>query len=158
MNYGGAKQLLRSLYRIAYPVREVYWKIFKPNVRAVRTVIFWQDKFLLSRISYGPQCWVFPGGGVRKKEAFKDAALREVYEEVGIRLADAELFYEYFFDGRHHVQCFFAEVTSGDFVIDGTEIAEARWFGKDELTTIKAPLVEKILLRYDEWVSKNKSL
>ncbi len=43
-------------------------------------------KVLLVRHNYGPDVWLFPGGAVKRKESFKTAALREVGEELGVKL------------------------------------------------------------------------
>ena len=37
--------------------------------------------------------WEFPGGKVEKHETFKECAIRETYEEIGIIIENCELFY-----------------------------------------------------------------
>ena len=52
-----------------------------------------EKRLLLLRFEHksGPLCgqvfWATPGGGVDEGESFEEAALRELYEEVGLRVA-----------------------------------------------------------------------
>lgn len=45
-------------------------------------------KVLLVRQSYGSSGWRLPGGAVKRGETTKEAALREVNEELGLRLQE----------------------------------------------------------------------
>lgn len=46
------------------------------------------DRVVLVRHTYGDRRWRLPGGGVRRGETFRQAALREVGEEIGLRPRD----------------------------------------------------------------------
>lgn len=48
-------------------------------------LIVWQDKLLLEKRS-DSDLWGLPGGGAKKQETGLDAAVREVYEELGLRI------------------------------------------------------------------------
>lgn len=41
--------------------------------------------------SNNPNLWNFPGGGVEKNETIKTSAVREVWEEAGIRIRESDL-------------------------------------------------------------------
>lgn len=146
--------LISNYYRVINPFRNLYWFIFRPESRGAKAVIFWEGKVLLARISYGHQSWALPGGGVEKRESFRDAAVREAKEEVGIEVDNAEFFYEYhntYQYRRNTVQCFAMDTSFGGFVIDEQEIAEAGWFSPGALPVNIRPTVEDVLVEYNEW-------
>ncbi|MFZ1074954.1 MAG: NUDIX domain-containing protein [Minisyncoccia bacterium] len=151
--------LVSAYYTVINPFRTLYCFVFRPPVRGAKAVIFCEDKVLLARISYGHKRWTFPGGGVGKNESFRDGALREMKEEVGIEADSAEFFYEYHGTWQycaHTVQCFAVHVSKPDFVIDEQEIVEAAWFHPDNLPENIRPSVKEVLLKYSDW-AKNKS-
>jgi 8-oxo-dGTP pyrophosphatase MutT (NUDIX family) len=61
------------------------------NSHRVRVLITYKDEILLQRSSVGHQKWSVPGGGVQRNESDEDAAIREVQEEVGIKLRTKDL-------------------------------------------------------------------
>ena len=61
------------------------------NSHRVRVLITYKDEILLQRSSVGHQKWSVPGGGVQRNESDEDAAIREVKEEVGIKLSLKDL-------------------------------------------------------------------
>lgn len=120
---------------------------FWPETKGAKCLIENNGKFLLVRISYGHREWTIPGGGVKKDEAFKVAARREAYEEVGIQVGNLKKIFEYKQNieyKRDNVKVYYAKVTSPQFKIDETEIAEAGWFSPHELPTNRRPSLDKI--------------
>ena len=103
---------------------------------------------LLAKLGYAHKMWTFPGGGVNRGETFERAAIREAYEEVGVRLSHVRHVggynntHQY---KRDRVECFIAEVDSPEFKVDGFEITEAKWFSLDDLTAERTPRVDFIL-------------
>lgn len=93
--------------------------------------------------------WFTVGGGLEAGESLADAAVREVYEETGLRITVTDLVgpvrsdrVEFPFDGRWYtqVQSFFvvrADAFTADLAnLDDYEVAsvdEARWWSADEL-------------------------
>lgn len=147
--------VLRSFYKIINPIKRVYWFILRPRTRGAKALIVYGGKVLLVRISYAHMGWTLPGGGVDQHESFRDAALREAKEEVGISASNAEFFYEY--ENTHQykrdtVQCFAVSVETPDFKIDELEIAEAGWFSFDALPANARPHLVVILKAYQAWV------
>ena len=146
--------VISNYYRVVNPFRKLYWFIFRPITRGVKAVIFWQDKVLLVHLSYGHRDWTLPGGKVDNGESFKEGAIREAWEEVGVRIENPEFFYEYKSDyeyKRNTVQCFAEHSSLGDFRVDEQEVVEAAWFRPNELPTNIRPSVKEILLKYSEW-------
>jgi 8-oxo-dGTP pyrophosphatase MutT (NUDIX family) len=93
--------------------------------------------------------WFTVGGGVEAGESLADAAVREVFEETGLRITPADLAgpvrsdtVEFPFDGRLYtqVQSFYV-VRAEAFVADlshlddyeVTSVDDARWWSADEL-------------------------
>jgi len=67
------------------------------------------DKILLVRNWFGSGKWSFPGGGVHKNEDSKVGACREVFEEIGLKIAPDDIkfiksgFTRYIFSGKKFV-------------------------------------------------------
>ena len=59
--------------------------------RRVRVLIIAKEHVLLQRTSVGTQQWSLPGGGVEKHETDKQAVIREVAEEVGLKVEEDQM-------------------------------------------------------------------
>lgn len=83
-----------------------------------------------------PNHWGTFGGGVEKGETPKQTAVREIEEEIGVILseADLEFFYE-FEDPNGIVYVFKAEFPQGG-IINLREGKEARFFSKEEIMNL----------------------
>lgn len=76
--------------RLAYLGARTWWSIRRPDVRSAFVAVWWNDRLLLIRNSYKSGETV-PCGGLRRGESPLEAARRELAEEVGIRVGEAEL-------------------------------------------------------------------
>jgi 8-oxo-dGTP pyrophosphatase MutT (NUDIX family) len=105
---------------------------------------------LIRKPQFADGIWRPPGGGIKPGEEFAAGAVREAYEETGLRVAldrylvDAHA--SFLYDGetvawRTHV---FSAQTSDSTLVpqDADEIAGARWGTLDELAS---PLRERLL-------------
>ncbi len=76
----------RPLFRLALRLAiQPYFRLTRGQTLGVRAAV--RDAsgaFLLVRHTYVPG-WMFPGGGVDRSETLEDAAVREVWEETGVR-------------------------------------------------------------------------
>lgn len=77
-------------YVVAYRLMCVYWSVRRPHKRGALVAMFHEGKILLVRNSY-VSYYSLPGGYVRKSETAKEAALRELAEEVGVNVAPEDL-------------------------------------------------------------------
>ncbi len=75
---------LRLLYTVSYPFLRVYFQA-KPSHR-VRVAIRCGDEVLLVKTAFSAQHLSFPGGGINTSELPANAAVREAYEETGLKL------------------------------------------------------------------------
>ena len=81
--------------------------------------------------------WEFPGGKIEDGENPEDALKREIMEELGIEIKVGDMIdtIEYAYPSFHlSMDCFFAEIVSGDLVLKEHE--DAKWLTKEELDTV----------------------
>ena len=81
--------------------------------------------------------WEFPGGKIEEGETPREALIREITEELATEITVGELIdtIEYDYPTFHlSMDCFWAEVVSGDLVL--TEHEAAKWLTKDELDSV----------------------
>ncbi len=126
----GRDYCIRVLFRTLYPLRLLYWFIFRPHYRGTKVIVRCGDELLFVRHSYGPQRWTFPGGGVKRGESYEEGARREVCEEVGISAPTLIRVGSFTADTEYHisdVEVYLVEVRTKEHLIDHQEIAESRW-------------------------------
>lgn len=117
-------------------------------------VIDEKDRVLLVRHSYRPG-WYFPGGGVEWGETLADALVRELAEEVGVRLSGPPVFHGIFSNNANFPGDHIALYLARDWVREGnyrqeSEIAETGMFA---LSDLPAPLDPGTRLRLAEILS-----
>ena len=102
----------------------------------MRVIVYRDDgKILLVRSRFSRQEWALPGGGVKHNESYEQAAVREVLEEVGLKihnlryLGKANSHESY---AKFSVRVFAAHVSDYDIKCN-FEIREARWLSMDYL-------------------------
>jgi ADP-ribose pyrophosphatase YjhB (NUDIX family) len=143
-------QLRRTAMRLAYAGLRTYWFVARPRVVGVKCVLTHGDDVLLVRHTYGHRTWDLPGGTVRRREVPRDAAEREMHEELGRRIEDWTSLGELFVNTNHHddnLYLFQARIHDRRLDLNLTELAEAAWFPHDALPTDLARYVRPILKR-----------
>jgi ADP-ribose pyrophosphatase YjhB (NUDIX family) len=83
-------KLYRVFFRIAYILMRVFWFVFRPQTRGVVIAIRHKDTVLIIKNSYYHQ-FALPGGYVKRHETPRTAAVRELQEEVGLKIAPKRL-------------------------------------------------------------------
>jgi ADP-ribose pyrophosphatase YjhB (NUDIX family) len=126
-------RLYRVAYRGAYRMMRVYWKVLRPQVHGALVAIWYQGEILLVRNSY-VRYHSLPGGYVHRGETGRDAAVRELLEETGIRAAPSDLRLaldqQHDWEGkREHIEIFELDVTTQPAIeVDNREVIEAKFF------------------------------
>ena len=92
-------------------------------------------KILLVRGRFSRQKWTLPGGGVKHNESYEQAAVREVSEEIGLKIHNLR----YLGKANSHesyvkfsVRVFVARASNYDIKCN-FEIMEARWLNMNYL-------------------------
>jgi 8-oxo-dGTP pyrophosphatase MutT (NUDIX family) len=142
--------VISTLYmKIIFFFALIYWKIFHPLTWGVRLMLIQDDEIVLVRHTYRPG-WYLPGGGVKRRETFQDAARREAREEAGATLGVLEFWGVYsnlIGDTSDHEIVLLCQ----DFELGGKsdhEIAECRPFPLRELPSGTIVGVQKCVQQY----------
>ena len=89
------RYLIRALFYISLALEWAgyvarYWllRIFgsQKDVAGVRVILVRDHHVVLARHWFTPGVWTLPGGGIKKGETPGDAAIREVWEELGYKI------------------------------------------------------------------------
>ncbi len=111
-------------------------KLFNAKTVGVRVLVFnEQGQVLLIRHTYTAG-WHFPGGGVNARETPKQAALREAYEEAGIKTQDEPTLMGFYYQtvrGADDYVALYLIHSFIQYVVSSPEIAEIRWSDPDQL-------------------------
>lgn len=127
----------RNVYRCGYPCARLVWRLTNPSTRGVSVAVRHGDRLLCIRESYR-RGLSLPGGGMNPGETMREAARRELREEVGLDFP-ADVFVElgeleFSADDRTHFVTFFAlelpSMPAPD--VDRREIVWAGWLTRQE--------------------------
>ena len=110
------------------------------TIKVVAAVIRDGERVFATARGYGEYkgWWEFPGGKTEAGETPGQALVREIREELTAEIAVRELIgtIEYDYPDFHlSMDCFWAEVVSGELVLKEAEAA--RWLSVDELDSVK---------------------
>ena len=125
----------RAIFRGIACVISLVFMIVSQKDR-VRVIVYRDDgKILLVRSRFSRQEWALPGGGVKYNKSYEQAAVREVLEEIGLKIHNLRYFgkadsHESY--AKFSVRVFVAHASDYDIKCN-FEIIEARWLNRDHL-------------------------
>jgi ADP-ribose pyrophosphatase YjhB (NUDIX family) len=131
-----------------------YWGLRHPTTHGALVALWHGGEVLLVRNSYVPY-YSAPGGYVHSGEKARDAALRELREEVGIVADENRLVplvdETHDWEGkRDHVEIFALELSERPTVrIDHREVIEAGWFAPARVEELSVfPPLKRAIQKY----------
>jgi len=125
-------------YVCAYQLMRVYWRLRKPTTHGALVAIWCRGQVLLVRNSY-VRYYSSPGGYLHQGETARDAAVRELKEEIGVVVKPEQLVQSlevtHDWEGkRDHVVIFSLELDERPVVrVDHREVVEAFWFQPEQV-------------------------
>ncbi len=76
---------IRVAYRVAHRLLRGWWRVRRPHTSGALAAIWFEGRLLLVKSSYRTR-YSLPGGYVKPGEDPREAASRELFEEVGVAL------------------------------------------------------------------------
>lgn len=145
-----ARSFRRVLYKITHPVLRFLNKTFMPITSGSRAILIREDKVLLVK-NIGLDYWSLPGGGLEKNEDPEVCLIREVEEELKIKIDKTEYkLGEYCAKAegkRDTVYIFVANSPTFEFKKQW-EIDDAEWFTWENLPDTLSPATNRRIKEY----------
>jgi 8-oxo-dGTP pyrophosphatase MutT (NUDIX family) len=125
------------VYRAAHLVLRAYWLLRRPETHGALVALWFEGKILVIRSSYR-STHSLPGGYVKRGEKSRAAALRELWEELGIRVPEGRVKHAWHgslpFEHRTDTLDIFEAELEAPFHLEpnGRELIWAEWKTPDE--------------------------
>jgi 8-oxo-dGTP diphosphatase len=133
--------IARLAYRAAYLLARAWWFLRRPETRG-SVVALWHDgRVLLVRTSYRRQ-YTLPGGFMKRGEDARDAAARELAEELQLSIPADRLSIAWrgsrIFEHRHDTLTICELEMAGPpaFRVDGREVVWAGWIRRADAVAL----------------------
>jgi 8-oxo-dGTP pyrophosphatase MutT (NUDIX family) len=116
---------------------EAWRRLARPHTHGALVAIWHGEELLLVETSYR-RSWGLPGGGIGRGETARQAAVRELAEELGLRVAPEQLLDPWSITergagGLNTVMIFALQAEQRPAVaVDGLEIVAYHWLGRQE--------------------------
>ena len=126
--------------------------MYKDSIDVVAAVIKKNNLFLVANRSFeakSPGIWEFPGGKVEEKETFVSALIREIEEELSLKIQVGEKITSIDLntsDKYISVHYFYAFIVSGH--INLNVHSEFKWVARDQLSAFKYIDGDRYILKH----------
>jgi 8-oxo-dGTP diphosphatase len=131
------KKLLGALWRVApKSVRRLTMRVTQPRFAVTAGAVVVDESgrvLLLNHVFRTGSGWGIPGGFIGKGEPPEVAVRRELEEEIGLKLEQAELAFVRTLKRPQQVEIIFRCRPQGEFAPRSLEIKSAAWFAPDAL-------------------------
>lgn len=112
----------------------------------VRVIVFdKQGRVLLVRPVIGIRKWELPGGMPRRDESFESAAARELEEETGLKVEQAEMRFVIEYLRPYPMRVYKAQVEQDKIHKKSFEIRDAKWFSISQVPQDTVLFVKRLL-------------
>jgi 8-oxo-dGTP diphosphatase len=138
---------LRVAYQAAYVAARIWWFFWRPHTTGALVALWHDGRLLIVRTSYRG-LYSLPGGAMKRGEASRAAAERELFEELRIALPASRLQVGWHgtltFESRQDTLTIWEAVLDAPpaMRVDGIEVVWAGWKTIDELRAL--PLLPHI--------------
>lgn len=140
------------------PIREKLGHI-PVVICAASVIVVNKNKEILLQLRNDNQCWAYPGGGINVDEMAEEAAVRELFQETGLKAIKLKLFGVFSGKDMHHIYpngdeisnvdiVYICEEFEGDLKPDYQESDELRFFQIDNLPKNISPPAVRALTQY----------
>jgi 8-oxo-dGTP pyrophosphatase MutT (NUDIX family) len=140
---------MRLLYRMAYVAIQLGARLNWRASRGVKCLLTHDEKVLLVKHTYGLRdVWYLPGGNIRRAELPREAAAREMREELGLSALELEVLATVPMRLGHvrvTVTCLHASLEREAVKPDPVEIAQTGWFESGSLPERLGPEVKRFV-------------
>ena len=141
----------RVFYKLAYKFILFVWFFYRPTVRGVYIAVWYDKKILIIKNSYKKQ-FTIPCGRIKRGENLTEAAVRELSEEVGIKVYESDLKFvgQYKFNYKYvsEIGNFFELEISNlpNISVDNREVVWAQFTASDQALLLELnPLVRSYI-------------
>jgi 8-oxo-dGTP diphosphatase len=146
-------QIAQIFYKLAYRAILLLWFFTRPIVYGVYVAVWHRDKLLVIKNSYKKR-FTIPCGRIKRGENKAAAAVRELYEEVGIKLEKDQLTFVGEYAGKSgyatDIGTFFeiAMIELPRVQVDNREVVWAQFMPLDQISNLNLSPTVKAWLKH----------